>query len=131
MVSLARFDSIVQQHPELEQARQVMNMDLHLLEEAWAGEDDTHSVSWCPPAGQGHFEKTADRRTSQLLLQLCCLAERCWRDQLVQQVAQGRLCFQSWTNICLVKLVAETGLVLRSASVLQARKCNTPLPLQT
>ncbi len=58
---LARFDSIVQQHPELEQARKVMTMALHLLEEAWTGGDDTQSSSWCPLAGQAHFEKTADR----------------------------------------------------------------------
>ena len=78
-----------------------------------------------------HFEKTADRWAIQVLLQHCCLAERPWSHQLVQQVPQGRLCFQSWTSICLVMLVAETGLVLRSASVLQAQKCNSPLPLQT
>ena len=58
---LTHFDSIVQQHPELEQARIVMTIDLHLLEEAWAGGGDTHSSSWCPLAGQGHFAKTADR----------------------------------------------------------------------
>lgn len=60
-VRLAHFDSIVQQQPELEQARKIMTMDLHLHEEALAGGDDTQSSSWCPIVGQGHFEKNADR----------------------------------------------------------------------
>ncbi len=34
-----------------------MTMDLHLLEEAWAGGDDTQSSSWCPLAGQAAFRE--------------------------------------------------------------------------
>lgn len=60
IVRLAHFESIVQQPPELEQATKVMTMNLHLLDEAWAGEDDTQSSSWCPLAGQAHIKKTAD-----------------------------------------------------------------------